>query len=48
MKRTSAPFTLMIPAAPKPWITRAMLSVPSELDSAQPTEAMVKTTNPQR
>ena len=46
MKRTSAPLTLMMPAAPKPWMTRAMVSVSSESDSAQPSEATVKTISP--
>ena len=48
MKRTSAPLTLMMPAAPKPWMTRARISSGSEFDSAQNRDAMVKTTSPQR
>ena len=46
MKRTSALLTLMMPAAPKPWTMRAMVSVSSESDSAQPSEAIVNTTSP--
>ena len=46
MKRTKAPLTLMMPAAPKPWTTRARVSVVSESDSAQPREARVNTTSP--
>ena len=47
MKRTSALFTLIaMPAAPKPWNTRASASVGSEYDSAQASEARVKTTSP--
>ena len=48
MKRTSAPLTLSMPAAPTPCTTRAALSVTSESDSAQASEARVNTTSPTR
>ncbi len=48
MKRTSALLTLSIAAAPTPCTTRAALSMTSESDSAQPSEAKVKTTSPTR
>ena len=46
MNRTSAMLTLMIPAAPKPWMMRAKVRVGSESESAQPSEAKVKMANP--
>ena len=46
VKRTSAALTLMMPAAPKPWMTRAMLKVSREVEKAQPMEARVNTTSP--
>ena len=41
MKRTSAPFTLMMPAPPKPCSTRPMTSTGSDGASAQISEAAV-------
>jgi hypothetical protein len=38
----------MMPAAPKPWITRASASIGSEPDSAQPSDATVNSTIPLR
>ncbi len=46
VKRTSAALTLMMPAAPKPWITRAILNVSREFEKAQAMEARVNTSNP--
>src|ERR1700742_4655703 len=46
VKRTSAALVLMMPAAPSPWITRAMLNETSEWEKAQPSEARVNTTIP--
>ncbi len=46
--RTSAVFTLMMPAAPKPWTTRASASVGSEVDNAQPNDATVNRISPAR
>src|ERR1700733_12173882 len=44
MKRISALFTLMIPAAPKPCSIRAMISVVRDEDSAQAREAIGNST----
>ena len=46
MNRTSALFTLMMPAAPNPWNTRASASGGSDYDSAHASEASVNTTSP--
>src|SRR3569832_320108 len=46
VNRTIAALVLMIPAAPSPWITRAMLNESSEWEQAQPSEARVNTTSP--
>ncbi len=46
MKRIRALLTLMMPAAPKPCSMRAMISVGSEEDSAQASEARVNSTSP--
>ena len=46
MKRISAVFTLINPAAPTPCSTRAAVSVPSDQLSAQASEATVNTANP--
>ncbi|CAM8772563.1 hypothetical protein NCI_02276 [Burkholderia pseudomallei] len=36
----------MMPAAPKPWITRSVASAGSVPDSAQPSDAAVKSMSP--
>ncbi len=46
MKRISAVFTLMIPAAPTPCSTRAAVSVGSDQLSAQTSEAPVNSSQP--
>ncbi len=46
--RTRAVLTLMMPAAPKPWITRKAASEASESASAQPSEATVNSIRPPR
>ena len=47
MKRSSAMLTLMDAGERRnPWITRARVSVISEFDSAQVSEAMVNSTSP--
>ena len=46
MNRMSAMLTLMIPAAPSPWISRAKVSTANVGASAQAREAAVKTASP--
>ena len=46
MKRTSALLTLMMPAAPKPWNTRAIARDGSDQDIAQARDAIVNMMNP--
>src|SRR5688500_14841002 len=46
VNRTSAGLTLMMPAAPSPWATRAMLSVSSEVENAHASDPIVKSTSP--
>ncbi len=41
-------FTLMMPAAPKPWITRASASIGRLVAKAQPRDAIVKSARPAR
>ena len=48
MKRTSAWLTLITPAAPIPWATRASTSAGSDGDSAQASDATLKSTRPAR
>ena len=46
MKRTSALLTLIIPAAPNPWNTRAVVRDSNESDRAQASDAKVNTNMP--
>jgi hypothetical protein len=46
LKRTSAPFTLMMPAPPKPCSTRPSTSSGSDGANAQTNEASVKSASP--
>ncbi len=48
VSRTSAAFTLMMPAAPRPWKVRAAIKVPSELAKVAPMDATVNTAMPTR
>jgi hypothetical protein len=48
VSRTSAAFTLMMPAAPRPWNARAAISVPSELAKVAASEDSVNTAMPTR
>ena len=48
MSRTSAAFTLMMPAAPRPCSVRAAISVPIEFDSTAASEDTVNSAMPSR
>ncbi len=46
IKRTSAPFTLMMPAPPNPCTTRPSTNTGSDVANAQTNEASVKSAKP--